>query len=275
MCWQIYAINTAWVKFLDSPLERVYLRQLRVKIRRLRSCLSFFKPALRLVECVEWQKKLRAQGEELGTLRELDVAIMSLSRMQEVAKEDLSQPCQLEKLFIQARTVEVKRIRTKLALAPITLELTHLLLWVQNRPAAPSYSTRTLKKFLLERVKQWSDSIMLLTERYPEFADMQAAHKIRIKVKRFRYALMSFPEVNKGTGNMLRKLKRLQDMLGFLHDDYVNSQLAETIIVDGNDALHYEAAVFTGWESAKVEASINMLENLWEDFCDELKAWKK
>ena len=273
--WQIYAVSAAWEKFLTNPLERVYLRQLRVKIRRLRSCLSFFKPALKLVECMDWQKKLRAQGEELGRLRELDVVIMSLGRMQEIAKEELPAPCHLEKIFVQARAVEVKRIRTQLTMEPITLELTQLLLWLQNRPITPAYSTKILKKFLPERLKQWSNNIMLLTERYPEFSDMQAAHKIRIKVKRFRYALMSFPEINKGTGNMLRKLKRLQDMLGFLHDDYVNSQLAETVITDDNDALHYEAAVFTGWESAKVEASINMLEDLWEDFCDELKAWKK
>ena len=87
---------------------------------------------------------------------------------------------------------------------------------------------------------------------------------------------MCFPEVNKGAGNMLRKLKRLQDMLGFLHDDYVNGHLAEAIITEeDDDELHYEAAVFTGWESAKVEASINGLEYLWEDFCDELKVWKK
>ncbi len=220
-------------------------------------------------------KKMREQGEELSRLRELDVVIMSLVRMQEIAKEELPNPCHLEKIFVQASAVEVKRIRTQLTLESITLELTQLLLWLQNRPITPAYSAKILRKFLLARLKQWSNNLMLLTERYPEFSDMQAAHKIRIKVKRFRYALMSFPEVNKGTGNMLRKLKRLQDMLGFLHDDYVNSQLAETVITDDNDALHYEAAVFTGWESAKVEASINMLQDLWEDFCDELKAWKK
>ncbi len=55
--WQIYAVSGAWEKFLTKPLERVYLRQLRIKIRRLRSCLSFFKPALKLVECMDWQKK--------------------------------------------------------------------------------------------------------------------------------------------------------------------------------------------------------------------------
>ena len=274
LCWQIYAINAAWEKFLKNPLERVPLRQLRVKIRRLRSCISFFKPALKLVECTQWQKKMRAQGEELGSLREFDVIIMSLKRMQEITKEDLQKPCHLEKIFVQARTAEVKRIRTQLNLKPITLELTQLLLWVQNRPVAPAYSAKTLKKFLFERLKQWSGSIMVITERYPEFSDMQAAHKIRIKVKRFRYALMSFPEINKGAGNMLRKLKRLQDMLGFLHDDYVNSKLAETVIEADNDALYYEVAVFSGWESAKVEASINMLEYLWEDFCTELKVWK-
>jgi len=275
LCWQIYAVSAAWAKFLENPSERVSLRQLRVKIRRLRSCLSFFKPALKLVECTEWQSKLRAQGEELSRLRELDVVLMSLARMRKVASETTQKTSSLEEIFAKSRDIEMKRIHTQLSLAVMTLELAQLVFWLQNRPATQEYSAKLLKKFLYERVDEWSNNIMCLTDRYPEFSDMQAAHKIRIKVKRFRYALMSFPEVNKEAGNMLRKLKRLQDMLGFLHDDYVNSQLAENIITDDNDALRYEAAVFTGWESAKVEASINMSKYLWEDFCDELKAWKK
>ena len=277
LCWQIYAVSAAWAKFLENPLERVALRQLRVKIRRLRSCLSFFKPALKVVECIEWQSKLRAQGEELSRLRELDVVFMSLTRMGNVVHEAAKDSSHLGNLFAKARDEEMVRIRTELSLASMNFELVKFIFWLQNRPATHEYSAKSLKKFLYDRVEQWSDNIMSLTERYPEFSDMQAAHKIRIKVKRFRYALMCFPEVNKGAGNMLRKLKRLQDMLGFLHDDYVNGHLAEAIITeeDDDDELHYEAAVFTGWESAKVEASINGLEYLWEDFCDELKVWKK
>jgi len=63
--------------------------------------------------------------------------------------------------------------------------------------------------------------------------------------------------------------------LGFLHDDYVNDQLVAEIIQHNDKISTYEAAVFTGWEKARVEASLEELHALWQDFCQELKAWQK
>ncbi|MCD8360998.1 MAG: CHAD domain-containing protein [Acidaminococcaceae bacterium] len=39
--WQIYVVSKAWQQFLQQPEEKVFIRQLRVKLRRLRSTLSF------------------------------------------------------------------------------------------------------------------------------------------------------------------------------------------------------------------------------------------
>ena len=109
----------------------------------------------------------------------------------------------------------------------------------------------------------------------PDFSDMKKAHKIRIEIKKFRYVLLSFKEINKGALPLLRQLKRLQDVLGFLHDDYVNSNLVKALAEKGKGVSADEAALFAGWESAKVEASIEILQNLWQNFSAELSSWRK
>ena len=79
--WQIYVVSKAWQQFLQQPEEKVFVRQLRVKLRRLRSTLSFFKPVLQKNSTVAWQNTLRQQGEILSRLRELDVALMTCEKI--------------------------------------------------------------------------------------------------------------------------------------------------------------------------------------------------
>ena len=52
---------------------------------------------------------------------------------------------------------------------------------------------------------------------------------------------------------LLRSLKYLQDMLGLLHDDYINTMMVEKLVAAHPKIkeLRYEAALFSGWEQAK------------------------
>ena len=86
--------------------------------------------------------------------------------------------------------------------------------------------------------------------------DMEQLHKLRIKLKRFRYALQSVPEMA-ASPQLLRSLKYLQDMLGLLHDDYVNEQYLAQLVAahDELPELRYEVAMLRGWERAKADAA--------------------
>ncbi|MEG1413426.1 MAG: CHAD domain-containing protein, partial [Acidaminococcaceae bacterium] len=258
-------------------LERLTIRQLRVKIRRLRSCLTFFKPALRRSEVAAWQNVLRRQGEELSLLRELDVALMAIERLKTVAEKNAqSYPDRLEELLRTARLQEALRLRKVTALSTLTASYAELVVWLSCQPLAPAFGGVMLQPYLHTRIGQWCQNIMNLTDKYPDFTNMPEMHKMRIKVKRFRYVLMSLPEFNQATGgNMLRRLKRLQDMLGFLHDEYINEQLVAKLTQEQKGSLQYEVALFNGWERAKVAAAIEALPDLWQDFCTELKSWEK
>ena len=273
--WQIFLVNQGWADFLHKPLERITLRQLRVKVRRLRSCLTFFKPALRLDEALLWQNNLRKQGEQLAYLRELDVALMAIEKIKTpLTGQSEMYPEKLAELLWQARNNEAQRIKQELSLRNITFELASFIIWLQGQPLAPAYASKDLASFLWSRIKDWSNNIASLTKRYPDFSNMLEMHKIRIKVKRFRYVMMTLPEINKNTGNMLRKLKKLQDVLGFLHDEFINNQMVSKIADTETENLQCEVALFKGWDSAKVEAAATVLPDLWEDFCEELEIWQ-
>lgn len=273
--WQIFLVNQGWSDFLHKPLERITLRQLRVKVRRLRSCLAFFKPALRRDDALLWQNNLRKQGDQLAYLRELDVALMAIEKIKvPLAQQKAMYPEKLAALLWQARNNEAQRIKKELSLQDITYELADLCMWLQGQPAAPSYANKEFESFLWSRIEEWSKSIATLTKKYPDFSNMIEMHKIRIKVKRFRYVMMTLPEINKNTGNMLRKLKKLQDTLGFLHDEFINNEIISKIAGNSKESLQCEMALFKGWESAKVEEATTALPDLWEDFCEELEIWQ-
>lgn len=278
LLWQLYLVNQGWSDFLCKPLERVTLRQLRVKIRRLRSCMAFFKPVLEQEGAVFWQNRMRKQGEVLSLLRELDVALMATEKIRQQKPPSMEeQPERLAGLFRRQRQEEALRLKKKLDLSEISLEMAELLLWLRGETAKEAYAAgmADISQFLWERIKQWSRNLSALTKKYPDFSNIDELHKIRIKVKRFRYVMMTLPEINRNTGSMLRKLKRLQDVLGFLHDEYVNGQLVKEIVAGGDEELRYEAALFTGWEGAKIQEASRLLPDLWEDFCEELEIWQE
>ena len=97
---------------------------------------------------------------------------------------------------------------------------------------------------------------------------------MRIKLKRFRYALQSVPELN-ASPKLLRSLKYLQDMLGLVHDGYVNEQYLRQLVAAHPELpeLRYEVALLRGWEQAKADAALEQLAGQWQEFERLLGEW--
>ncbi len=62
-----------------------------------------------------------------------------------------------------------------------------------------------------------------------------------------------------------------------LHDNYVNDCLIGQIVAGHSDnaELRYESAMFCGWDSARSEAALTNLPELWESFCSCLQQWQE
>ena len=73
--------------------------------------------------------------------------------------------------------------------------------------------------------------------------------------------------------DLLRQLKQLQDVLGLLHDDYVNAVWARGIALQnpGEEALQQDIQAFLDWQSARSESALALVPEMWESFVQALK----
>ena len=248
--WQVYYVNKLWAEVLAKGAERPLMRQLRVKLRRLRSLLTFCKPLLPEQEATEWQRLLKERTNLLGDVRECDVLLMTCAKLRDAQGEQAAE--QLTAI-LQKRRVSAANKALK----------------------GQKLNKQTLEKFLQQRFGSWYNKIIALPEKYPDLHDMEQMHRVRIKLKRFRYALQSIPEVG-AEPKLLRSLKYMQDMLGLLHDNYINNKLIEALVAKYPkiSELRYESAMFAGWEQAKADAALEILPQQWETFEELLHDWK-
>lgn len=269
--WQVYAVSKLWQEVLGCQ-EKTVLRQLRVKLRRLRSVLSLLRPLLPGDKAEAWKQLFKQRAGELSLIREYDVALLICMRIRIFRKqEELST---LEQLLLEGRSKDAQRIAAEMKLNRLTEELAFFLLDIYSLKPDAEYGKLELKEFFVQRFSEWQTKILALPEKYPDFQNMDQLHKIRIKIKRFRYALQCVPEI-KASNNLLRSLKALQDSLGLLHDDYINDRMVAHVLAQqpDNELLQYEGAVFSGWEQGKADAAMENLSCQWEYFSRQLEEW--
>lgn len=276
--WHIYAASKAWGELLTCTNERNLVRQLRVKLRRLRSSLTFFKELLPVTTFEQYKMLVKRWANSLGDAREYDVALLTCMKIRHAQKgeEAVEEVSRLEEVLQEYRAKASKKVLSGNKLNGITLQMAEMLLVMQNIVLPEEFASLRLKAFLRLRLNAWCDKLMSLQEKYPEFGDMEQLHKVRIKVKRFRYGLQGVPEIYL-PNSLLRSLKSLQDMLGLLHDDYINDLLIGEILQQYPEdaALQYEGAMFCGWERAKAEAILASLPELWDNFTAQLGEWQE
>lgn len=271
--WQIYGISKLWHDILLRGTERTLLRQMRVKLRRLRSTLVLLKPLLPKDSIKYWQEVLKNRTNFLSEARECDVALIICMKINMRGSKVQDTVPVLTDILQKMRQQASVEIMKKLRLNSLTLELSIFLLWL-FKAAAEQNKNIALEEFFKQRFHDWYNKILFLPEKYSDTSNMEQLHKIRIKLKRFRYALQSIPEIT-ASQQLLRSLKHLQDVLGLLHDDYVNSNLLQTIQEKYPQfpQLQCETALFRGWEQAKVDAALENLPSQCEDFFIILREW--
>lgn len=272
--WQVFTISWFWQLLYNDPANRLLVRQLRVKIRRLRSCLVFFKEGQPDAPVSRWQKFFREEAESLSNMRELDVAAQTCSRRLDAAGDTAESQGSLLHLFLQLRQDEQDKFFAKTNLNFHTEKLAEFLLWLDMLPEQfrKGIGRETARHYVARRLADWSRKMVALSKKYPDFSDMDDLHKIRIKVKRFRYVTQTVALADLPL-DVLRQLKQLQDVLGLLHDDYVNAIWAQGISRQHPEdaALQEQIQSFLSWQSARSESSLAVVSEMWEHFLEMLE----
>ena len=204
------------------------VHSMRVASRRLRSALRDFMPYLRKRGITSVQKQLRALAAVLGEVRDQDVAIMALEKLESNAPDHVSPTL---KEFISKRKEEREQAREELTAAlekdqlkefeaqfVVGVEKSTTINEAKNQSATPASPVTFLKmsrRVIIERLRELEK---LSTDMFNPF-EVETLHEMRIAAKRLRYAVELFQQCwGRSIGSHAKRAARIQSALGDVHD---------------------------------------------------------
>ena len=254
------------------------IHQMRVAVRRARSAVSIFRPALAAGALDTVNDGLKTLGGRLGPARDWDVfADETVPAIREAIPGD-ERLHRLAAAASRQRTMHRKELAQYLA-SPAFRQLGIDLAWfaaaqgwreapqpqpAETEPAAdampeplaepsaePSPEPMTLEQFA-DTVLQQRWKKLLSTGKRIEELDVPALHGVRLRAKRVRYAAEMFATLHDGKAakRFIQRLSDLQERLGVLNDGAVASHLL--LELGGPGGRHgYACGLITGFMAAR------------------------
>ena len=247
------------------------VHQTRVAIRRLRSLLKLFRPAVDGPGWRIWDSQLRDLAQALGAARDWDVFLGGIG------------PGTLAALGGDARVKRLLRAATREAAATYAALATFLgsaafrgTVWLglelalirpgatPEQPLAP-FAARVLRK----RWKRLKAAGVIL-----EDLDPTALHDMRLDAKRLRYAAEPFADIWPGrvTRRFTRRLAALQEALGLANDATVARQLA--LRLGGRGAGEFAIGAVAGFAAGRAEGSRAQALAAWKALAKADRFWR-
>lgn len=222
--FMLYEILLLQHKFIEKPNEPETVHQLRIKIRSLRSMLSFMKPLLEQEKHQTMQRNLQNLLRETGHLRDLDVFISRWTIRTGSLSEQQSGEDDLIAILKKEREIAATESYHKLSLGlyPAVFELWN---WMNEKlqPAEPDINSTgqndtapvpSFRKFCNMRIDRWTKKIIKMVKQYP-FSDEKSIHHLRIHVKKLRYISFYFGGRNRIRCEIpMEQLNQMQVLLG-------------------------------------------------------------
>lgn len=199
---------------------------MRVASRRLRSALKDFMPYLRKRGLTSVLKQVKDLGDALGEVRDQDVAILALEKIESHAPVVLRAPLQQ---FIEPRKELRVKARENLKSLMMEDQLKDLRsdFVTRIKRAASVDESKTKDKqspvtflkisqaIILERLKELEELNDCLFRPF----DVEPLHEMRIAAKRLRYSLELFQQCwGHSIAPYAKRIERLQSALGDVHD---------------------------------------------------------
>jgi CHAD domain-containing protein len=275
-----------------SDIEGVH--DMRVASRRVRSALRDFTPLLRKTKLSTSVRQLKEIANRLGAVRDQDVAIVALEKLQTKATAEISSGLQR---IIDAHNVKREAARKELREAISAKAISELKpafvaalkgapATRKTKPGVTSKQGASYKVFarstLLKRLKELEGLSSSLFE--PE--KVEPLHEMRIAAKHLRYALDLFEHCwGESLGAFSRQVAKLQSSLGELHDcdlwiehfgkrlRRVKTKSDEATPQDERDAMVWLLSHFSRLRTKHFRGALALWHE-WEtkDFCNRLSA---
>jgi triphosphatase len=263
------------------------VHQMRVGVRRMRSVFSVFRPVLPTEGTRVLRDSLRGLAGELGRVRDLDVFVEEM--LDPLFGRRGGDPSQ-KRLRDEAEALREER-RRELREALHARRQTRLLLglgrWIArcawreqelNEKSAQLFQpARVFADALLARLHHRAEKLSRAAVKGPP----AARHELRIALKKLRYAGEFFRSLYgaKESRRYLRRLSRLQDVLGSLNDlataDRVIAELLARVGPADAHVLARAVGFIEGFAAREDERSVAELAEQWERFADTRPFWEK
>jgi CHAD domain-containing protein len=207
---------------LDDDIEAVH--QYRVKIRQLRSLITFFKPKLDTALVDEINQRLKRSATVFSSVRELDVLA---DRWLKLADESKSEHHDFTQRLLSAK--RQARIDAYVLFSPRVAK--EDLCWINDRLDDLFEDDRKLTDFIDRRLNRWIKSIRKDIRRL-DIEDYPAMHELRIRIKRLRYALTLLQEqVDEKLTDKVRPSKQWAEQLGIMCDFQRSKEILNEICI--------------------------------------------
>jgi inorganic triphosphatase YgiF len=212
-CIAHYQANEHGALHSDAP---EFIHQMRVALRRLRSALRVFAPALPDGSADDLAQHLRALAGELGELRDRDVLQSELvapllGKTASPELNDLALTLHAIRGEVRERVIRALQDGRQARLMIALLDVLHRL---DERQGAPTLAALARKRLARAHTR------MIAAARLARSGDIAALHALRIDVKRLRYALeFNLPLLHANRARRaLETLAAAQEQLGFIND---------------------------------------------------------
>jgi len=252
------------------------VHQMRVALRRLRSCLNLYKPLISYETHTELRNEIKWISDVLGVARDWDVFLHNLQQIQSSTLQNLKST--VVTLQTQAY-VEVRQAMRSQRYSRLLLLLGQ---WLTERywrktlsskantlPDLDSpikdFATKILSKYYQRVSKQGKNLSQLNSEQL---------HNLRITIKKMAYGTRFFTTLypHKIARAYTKSLSNLQDELGILNDTNVANDLLDKAGLDNNaPARHF----LKGWYAHQEMTHKNSLGKAWQAFLKIRLFWTK
>ncbi len=244
-----------------------YVHQIRVKIRKLRALLSFFKPIIHADHYQMLKNELRDIAGQLTPLRELDVMKLHFDQFQKELKARNSNTStdRLQRMLDRSLQKEREKINKTLFSGKLTPCALRILKQIHSFEMNAHAESILLSDFIPRRMEKWMDQFRAVSAR-SEIFDTAAMHRLRIQVKKIRYVTESMGSmIPHMTGKTINMLKELQDYLGELHDIQCERQrMKEWMTAELPDViLMTQAGIYEGWQQNREYQIRKDLQESW------------
>lgn len=258
--------------------------QLRVGLRRLRSAFSVYAPVLQSPEMKRLDAEARWLGQEVGSLRDLDVVANDMARREAEAHPDEPGLSALADVVSRQAGERREQLCKLLVGARVQAFLIDLARFVETRGwlvsqdfgqterlAAPveALAGQSLNKRWKKAAKH-AQGLATLT--------VEQRHELRKELKKLRYTVEFFCSLfpAKRVDPFLKRLKKLQTVFGDLNDAATLKTMFRGTDVTGAGDPSIQRAIgwMTGSSQARAESAWAGAKALWRDIAQTPPFWK-